>query len=86
MSSSSRPETVSVARSVWQHAHWKQPRRPALTDLARKVAGENLVARRQHNHALDQVPQLAHVAGPRITDEHLHRRRGDPMEGPIVER
>ena len=46
-------------------------------------AGPDLGARGQHHHALDQVPELAHVAGPGA-HQPLHRLGRDPPEGAVV--
>ena len=47
----------------------------AVPDLPRQVIRLDLVPRRKHHHALDEIPKLAHVARPRILDEQLHRIR-----------
>jgi len=44
----------------------------------------DLVARREYDHALDEVPELANISGSRILDEDLHRLGTDPMKRAIV--
>src|SRR5262249_4918550 len=62
----------------------QQPRGPPFPDLPRQIAGLDLVSGRQHDHALDQVAKLAHIARPRIVAEQLHRLGRDAVEGAIV--
>src|SRR6476660_931234 len=56
----------------------------AVADLSGQILGLDLVTRREHDHALDEIPKLTHVPRPRVLDENLHRRGADPMERPIV--
>ena len=44
----------------------------ALADLGGDVLRTDHAAGRQHDHRLDQVLDLAHVAGPVVVDEELH--------------
>ena len=44
----------------------------------------DLGSRRQHHHGLDQVPELADVAGPGSLDQPLHRLGRDAAEGAVV--
>src|SRR6185503_11844988 len=48
------------------NVHREQPRRARGSDLARKILRLDLVSGREHHHALDKIPQLAHVARPRV--------------------
>src|SRR2546423_13208155 len=66
------------------HVHRKKARRPTFPYCARYVFRTDFAARRQHDHALDQIPQLTHVSWPRITQQDLHRLGGNPLEVAIV--
>src|SRR2546426_572172 len=57
---------------------------PALADVARDCAGPDLAFRGELHHRLDEVAQLALVAGPVGVDEDLERFGGDAAELPIV--
>jgi hypothetical protein len=51
--------------------------------LPRDVLGPDLSPRVQDHHALDQVPELPHVPGPRVPHEDLHGLCRDAREGPV---
>ena len=53
-------------------------------DVARDVAGANLALGGEHDHRLDQVAQLAYVAGPIGLRQDLERLGGDAAELPVV--
>jgi len=40
--------------------------------------------RGEHDHGLDQVPELPDVAGPVVPEEDLHRVGGEPLEVAVV--
>src|SRR6267154_825133 len=56
----------------------------ALADVARDVAGANLPLGCEHDHRLDEVPELAHVAGPVGVDEDLQRVGRNAVEFAVV--
>src|SRR5207245_2684170 len=65
---------------------------PALTpfpapfpDVPWQVARLDLVIGRQHDHALHEIPQLAHVPRPRIIHQQLHRFGRDAAEWAVVQ-
>src|SRR6478672_3101446 len=64
--------------------HGEETGVPALPDLPREIFGPDLATVREHDHALDEVPELAHVAGPGILDEELHCRGRDAGERTVV--
>src|SRR5262249_52817998 len=66
------------------HVHGKKPRATALTNLSRNVRRTDLTTGREHHHALHEIPELAHVARPRILHEHVERLRRDPLERSVV--
>src|SRR5206468_11362566 len=44
--------------------HGQETGVPPVPDLPREIFGPDLATVRQHDHALDEVPQLAHVPRP----------------------
>src|SRR2546425_3712468 len=52
----------------------------ALPDVARNVRGTDLALGREHHHRLDEILELAHVAGPVGIDEDLQRVGCDTAE------
>ena len=63
--------------------HGQQGARP-LQHVGRDVGRPDLRAGRQHHHGLDQIPELADVAGPGRVHQPLERLRRDPPEGALV--
>ena len=57
---------------------------PTLADRGRDVGDPNLPTRGEHDHALDEVTQLADVPWPPVVHERLNRLGRDSVEDAIM--
>src|SRR4051812_21670958 len=64
--------------------HRQEPRISSLADLPREIIRHDLVAGGENNHALDEIAQLTHVAGPWILHELLQRVAREAVKFPVV--
>ena len=65
--------------------HGQQPSAAPVANGPRNVLRHDLPTGGEDHHALHEIAQLAHIAGPRILGQQLHGPRGDTVERPVVQ-
>ena len=64
--------------------HGEQSTPASIANGPGDILRHNFTPRREHDHALDEVPQLANIAGPWILDQQRQRIGRQTVKWPVV--